>query len=61
MAEHEGTTVAIIKHTNPCGIATDNSLAAAYLKAHQCDPVSAFGSVIAANIEIDEEFAISNA
>ena len=61
VAEHEGTTVAIIKHTNPCGIATDNSLAAAYLKAHQCDPVSAFGSVIAANIEIDEEFAISNA
>ncbi len=61
VAEHDGSAVAIIKHTNPCGIATDDSLVAAYLKAHQCDPVSAFGSVIAANSEINEDFAISNA
>jgi phosphoribosylaminoimidazolecarboxamide formyltransferase / IMP cyclohydrolase len=41
--------VAIIKHSNPCGIAIGNDLADAHAKAHACDPVSAFGGVIAAN------------
>jgi phosphoribosylaminoimidazolecarboxamide formyltransferase / IMP cyclohydrolase len=41
--------VAIIKHSNPCGIAIGDDLAAAHRKAHACDPVSAFGGVIAAN------------
>jgi phosphoribosylaminoimidazolecarboxamide formyltransferase / IMP cyclohydrolase len=41
--------VAIIKHSNPCGIAIGTSLADAHAKAHACDPVSAFGGVIAAN------------
>ncbi len=41
--------VAIIKHANPCGIAVGADLAEAHRKAHACDPVSAFGGVIAAN------------
>jgi phosphoribosylaminoimidazolecarboxamide formyltransferase/IMP cyclohydrolase len=42
-------TVSIIKHANPCGIATGRDIADAYRKAHATDPVSAFGGVIAAN------------
>jgi phosphoribosylaminoimidazolecarboxamide formyltransferase/IMP cyclohydrolase len=57
--DHEGPTVAIIKHQNPCGIATDESLVMAYRAAHACDPVSAFGGVIAANRDIDAEVAQS--
>jgi len=41
--------VAIIKHANPCGIATGADVAEAHRKAHACDPVSAFGGVIAVN------------
>ena len=41
--------VAIIKHANPCGIAVGADVAAAYAAAHACDPVSAFGGVIATN------------
>lgn len=48
---------AIIKHTNPCGTATAKTLAEAYKKALQCDPVSAFGGVIGVNTVIDGEAA----
>ncbi len=48
---------AIIKHTNPCGTATGKTLAEAYKKALQCDPVSAFGGVIGVNKVIDAEAA----
>ena len=41
--------VAVIKHANPCGIAVGTDIAEAHRKAHACDPVSAFGGVIAAN------------
>jgi phosphoribosylaminoimidazolecarboxamide formyltransferase/IMP cyclohydrolase len=41
--------VAIIKHANPCGIATGSDVAEAHRRAHACDPVSAFGGVIAVN------------
>jgi len=41
--------VAIIKHANPCGVAVDDDMTAAYLKALACDPVSAFGGIIALN------------
>jgi phosphoribosylaminoimidazolecarboxamide formyltransferase/IMP cyclohydrolase len=41
--------VAVVKHTNPCGIAVGTDIAEAHRKAHACDPVSAFGGVIAAN------------
>jgi phosphoribosylaminoimidazolecarboxamide formyltransferase/IMP cyclohydrolase len=45
--------VAIIKHANPCGVATGTSLLEAYRKAYRCDPVSAFGGIVALNQEID--------
>ena len=45
--------VAIIKHANPCGVATGATLQEAYLKAQRCDPVSAFGGIVALNGEID--------
>jgi phosphoribosylaminoimidazolecarboxamide formyltransferase/IMP cyclohydrolase len=50
-------TVAIIKHTNPCGVAVDDRLAEAYRKAYLGDPLSAFGGIIAANRPIDRETA----
>jgi phosphoribosylaminoimidazolecarboxamide formyltransferase/IMP cyclohydrolase len=49
--------VAIIKHSNPCGIAVGADLAAAHRKAHASDPVSAFGGVIAANGPVTAELA----
>jgi phosphoribosylaminoimidazolecarboxamide formyltransferase/IMP cyclohydrolase len=45
--------VAIIKHANPCGVATGTTLAEAYAKAYRCDPTSAFGGIVALNQEID--------
>jgi phosphoribosylaminoimidazolecarboxamide formyltransferase/IMP cyclohydrolase len=47
--DHSEPCVAIIKHANPCGIAIGTDIADAYAKAHLCDPVSAFGGVVAAN------------
>ncbi|MEI9908087.1 MAG: bifunctional phosphoribosylaminoimidazolecarboxamide formyltransferase/IMP cyclohydrolase [Actinomycetota bacterium] len=55
--DHTEPCVAIIKHANPCGIAISHSIADAHKKAHACDPVSAFGGVVAANREVDEEMA----
>jgi phosphoribosylaminoimidazolecarboxamide formyltransferase/IMP cyclohydrolase len=49
--------VAIIKHANPCGLAVGESIAEAHAKAHACDPVSAFGGVIAANRPVSVEMA----
>ena len=49
--------VTIIKHNNPCGCALAENLAAAYDKAYECDPVSAFGSVIAVNRTVDVPLA----
>ncbi len=51
--EFEEPVCAIIKHTNPCGTATGKTLAEAYLRALECDPVSAFGGVIGVNRAID--------
>ncbi len=47
--DHDQPCVAIIKHANPCGIAIGDDVAAAYQKAFDCDPVSAFGGVVATN------------
>jgi phosphoribosylaminoimidazolecarboxamide formyltransferase/IMP cyclohydrolase len=56
--DHELPCVAIIKHNNPCGIAVSaTDLAEAHRKAHACDPVSAYGGVIAANREVTVEMA----
>jgi phosphoribosylaminoimidazolecarboxamide formyltransferase/IMP cyclohydrolase len=49
--------VAIIKHANPCGIAVGADVAEAHRKAHACDPVSAFGGVIAVNRQVTVELA----
>jgi phosphoribosylaminoimidazolecarboxamide formyltransferase / IMP cyclohydrolase len=55
--EFEQTICAIIKHTNPCGTAIGKTLAEAYKKALECDPVSAFGGVIGVNRVVDGEAA----
>jgi phosphoribosylaminoimidazolecarboxamide formyltransferase/IMP cyclohydrolase len=55
--EFERPAVAIIKHTNPCGCAEQDSLVEAYRKAFEADPVSAYGGVIGINRPIDEETA----
>ncbi len=56
--DHDRPCVAIIKHANPCGIAVSKqSIAAAHQAAHACDPVSAYGGVIAANREVTVEMA----
>ena len=47
--DFDAPAVAIIKHANPCGIAVGNDVADAHRLAHECDPVSAFGGVIAVN------------
>ncbi|HXF55485.1 MAG TPA: bifunctional phosphoribosylaminoimidazolecarboxamide formyltransferase/IMP cyclohydrolase, partial [Hyphomicrobiaceae bacterium] len=49
----EAPAVAIIKHANPCGVALGATLAEAYAKALACDPLSAFGGIIALNAPID--------
>lgn len=49
--------VAIIKHANPCGIAIGGDVAQAHRLAHACDPVSAFGGVIATNVSVSLEMA----
>ncbi|HYS30999.1 MAG TPA: bifunctional phosphoribosylaminoimidazolecarboxamide formyltransferase/IMP cyclohydrolase [Streptosporangiaceae bacterium] len=55
--EFSGPCVAIMKHSNPCGIALAADIAAAHRNAHACDPVSAFGGVIAANRPVTAELA----
>ena len=51
--DHTDPCVAVVKHANPCGIGVGADIASAHRKAHACDPVSAFGGVIAANREVD--------
>lgn len=56
--DHDEACVAIIKHANPCGVAVSaTSIADAHAKAHACDPVSAYGGVIACNREVTLELA----
>ena len=56
--DHRDPAVAIMKHANPCGIAVCTlGVAVAYQHAHECDPVSAFGGVVAANRKVDLEMA----
>ena len=52
-APKDGPAVAIIKHANPCGVARGATLAEAYRKALACDPLSAFGGIIALNGKLD--------
>ena len=55
--DHEKPCVAIIKHANPCGIAVASDIATAHALAHECDPVSAFGGVVAANRPVSVSMA----
>jgi phosphoribosylaminoimidazolecarboxamide formyltransferase/IMP cyclohydrolase len=55
--EFSQPAAAIVKHTNPCGCAEQGSLAEAYRKAFECDPLSAYGGVIGFNRAVDEETA----
>ncbi|QCX78640.1 Bifunctional purine biosynthesis protein PurH [Streptomyces sp. YIM 121038] len=55
--DHDDPCVAIIKHANPCGIAIGGNVAEAHRKAHACDPLSAFGGVIAVNRPVTKEMA----
>jgi phosphoribosylaminoimidazolecarboxamide formyltransferase/IMP cyclohydrolase len=52
-------TVAIIKHANPCGIAVGATVGEAYAAAHACDPVSAYGGIIATNVPVTREMAVA--
>ena len=56
--DHRDPAVAIMKHANPCGVAVcELGVAIAYQHAHECDPVSAFGGVVAANRKVDRAMA----
>lgn len=55
--DRERPAIAIIKHANPCGVAMGKSFAEAYGKALACDPVSAFGGIVALNGRLDAEAA----
>lgn len=57
LKEFEEPTAVAVKHTNPCGVASADSLVEAYRKAYDADPVSIFGGVVALNREVDEETA----
>ncbi|KAA0234853.1 MAG: Bifunctional purine biosynthesis protein PurH [Acidimicrobiales bacterium] len=52
-----GPAVAIVKHANPCGVAVSEAITDAYRKAHECDPVSAFGGIVAVNRPVPPELA----
>jgi phosphoribosylaminoimidazolecarboxamide formyltransferase / IMP cyclohydrolase len=53
VAEFDAATVAIIKHANPCGVASAATLTEAWDKAFRCDPVSPFGGIVAVNCRLD--------
>jgi phosphoribosylaminoimidazolecarboxamide formyltransferase/IMP cyclohydrolase len=57
VSEFDAPTVAIIKHANPCGVASGHSMIEAYQSAFACDPVSAFGGIIALNRPLDAKTA----
>ncbi|MGC5167109.1 bifunctional phosphoribosylaminoimidazolecarboxamide formyltransferase/IMP cyclohydrolase [Luteimicrobium sp. DT211] len=55
--DHDEPAVAVVKHNNPCGVATADDIADAYRKAHATDPVSAYGGVVASNRVVTTELA----
>ena len=57
LREFDETAAVIVKHTNPCGVAVGDTILDAYITAREVDPVSAYGSVIALNREVDREVA----
>ncbi len=57
--EFDTTTCVIVKHANPCGVASADNTMLAYERAYACDPTSAFGGIIAFNQPIDEALAVA--
>jgi len=57
LREFEETAAVIVKHNNPCGVAIGTNLLDAYITAREVDPVSAYGSVVCLNREIDKKVA----
>jgi len=57
VAEFSAPTIVIVKHANPCGVASAETVAVAWDAALACDPVSAFGGIVAVNRSLDEETA----
>ena len=54
VSEFKNPTCVVVKHTNPCGVASRDDILEAYRLAVKADPVSAFGGIVAFNVEIDE-------
>lgn len=52
-------TAIVIKHANPCGVAVADDVTTAYQRAHRCDPISAFGGIVAVNREVTADLATS--
>tara|TARA_B100000941_G_scaffold290489_1_gene272664 strand:- start:1649 stop:3199 length:1551 start_codon:yes stop_codon:yes gene_type:complete len=50
-------TTVVVKHSNPCGISSDNNLFSSLVNAYDCDPVSAFGGIVACNFKINKKIA----
>ena len=59
VSEHERPACVIVKHAIPCAVATADTLAEAYEKAHGADPVSAYGGVVATNVEMDADTLVN--
>ena len=57
LREFEEPTAVIVKHNNPCGVSTGQDILTAYLSAREVDPVSAYGSVVSLNREVDAQLA----
>ncbi|KAM7258300.1 hypothetical protein ACFE04_014041 [Oxalis oulophora] len=57
VSEFNSPTCVVVKHTNPCGVASRSDILEAYRLAVKADPVSAFGGIVAFNIEVDEALA----
>ncbi len=55
----EDPACVVVKHANPCGVAISDTIDQAYRLAHECDPVSAFGGIVAANGEVDNDLALA--
>ena len=53
----DGPAVAVIKHANPCGVAVHDDITVAYQRAHECDPTSAFGGIVAVNRPVPASLA----
>lgn len=57
VCEFEETACCAVKHSTPCGVALDSNIVTAYQKAHDCDPISIFGGIVAFNKTVNKELA----